>query len=457
MASGVGPGEHGEKTGIWIINVLSATPRQIRGDAEGAVPSPDGKLVAFRHTQGVSVVEANGENARSILAVELGTAYGKLQWSPDGDRLAVMVRHVGDNAGAIQLIDIASGERKELLRRDRLRSYVWLADGRFIYAVQESSGGGGSVLYAIEEGGKEQRLEVSSDMSVADMSASTDAHRIAMVRAVEQTDVYFTESSKREPEQWRRVTLDDRDDIPSDFDPRGEVVLFSSMRNGNLDVFRQRLDSPLPDLIAGGPERQSGAQFAPNGAGILYWSRAEGPAIEKLMSVPAAGGTPQALFEINGEAKFRCRGAGGCAVAVLSQAGLSVSTFDPKTGERHEPKDIKLASPPGAWNVSSTAAVAFTTADSIEVKDQTGQGWKTPLQSLPGKVTDLSFVESSGNLLVTTTASTKNALVQVDPRGAKPLLQDRRELSAPLASPDGRKLLFGVKTNSSNVWMVDGI
>ena len=27
MASGVGPGEHGESTGIWIIHVLSATPR----------------------------------------------------------------------------------------------------------------------------------------------------------------------------------------------------------------------------------------------------------------------------------------------------------------------------------------------------------------------------------------------------------------------------------------------
>jgi hypothetical protein len=48
-------------------------------------------------------------------------------------------------------------------------------------------------------------------------------------------------------------------------------------------------------------------------------------------------------------------------------------------------------------------------------------------------------------------------LLWVGHGGVKPLLEDRRELSSPVASPDGRKLLFGVKTNSSNVWLIDGI
>lgn len=456
VASGVGPGEHGEKSGIWIINVLSATPRQIRGDAEGAVPSPDGKFVAFRHPKGVSIVEVNGENARSLLSTELGATYGKLQWSPDGDRLAVLVRHVGDSTASIDLIDISTDERKQLLHRVGLRSFVWLPDGRFIYAVQEPGGGSGSALYAIEEGGAEKRLDVGSDMSVADMSASFDAHRIALVRSTEQTDVYFTESGKREMSPWRRITLDDRDDVPTDLSADGSV-LFYSLRNGDPDVFRQQVDSPLPDLIAGGPERQTGGQFSPAGADILYWSRAEGSPIAKLMSVPATGGTPQTLFEVNGEAKFRCRRSSACAVGVTSRGGITVSTFDPKRGTREEKVTVKLESPLTAWNISSDASVAFATPEAIEVHAANGQSWKSPLKSLPGKVTDLGFAEGSGDLLVTTTSSVKNSLLLVGPGGVKPLLEDRRELSSPVASPDGRKLLFGVKTNSSNVWLIDGI
>lgn len=457
VASGVGPGEHGEKTGIWIINVLSATPRQIRGDAEGAVPSPDGRLVAFRQPKGVSIVEVNGENARSLLSTEVGATYGKLQWSPDGSRLAVLVRHVGDSTGAIDLIDLSSGARRELFHRAGLRSFVWLADGRFIYAVQEAGAGSGSALYSIEEGGAEQRLDVSSDMSVADMSASLDAHRIALVRSAEQTDVYFTEPGKREAGPWRRITLDDRDDVPTDLSTDGSV-LFYSWRNGDPDVFRQRLDSPLPDLVAGGPDRQTGGQFSPEGADILYWSRAEGSPTAKLMSVPATGGTPQTLFEVNGEAKFRCRHSSACAVGVLSQQGsISVSTFDPKRGTREEKGTVRPESSLTAWNVSGDASVALATAEAVEVHAANGQSWKSPLKSVPGKVTDLGFVEGSGDLLVTTTSSVKNSLLLVERGGVKVLLEDRRELSSPVASPDGRKLLFGVKTNSSNVWLIDGI
>lgn len=402
------------------------------------------------------MVEVNGENARSLLQTELGSAYGKLQWSPDGDRLAVLVRHVGDNAAAIEVIDIASGERKELLRRERLRSFVWLHDGRLVYAVQEPVPGSGSALYAIEEGGREKRLDISSEMSVADMSASIDASRIALVRAVEQTDVYFAEPGKREAYQWRRITLDDRDDVPTDLSADGSV-LFYSLRNGDPDVFRQQVDSPLPDLVAGGPERQTGGQFSPGSADILYWSRAEGSSTAKLMSVPASGGTSQTLFEVSGEAKFRCRHASACAVGVLSQGRISVSTFDPKRGTREEKVTVKPESSLTTWNVSSDASVAFATPEAIEVHAANGQSWKVPLKSVPGKVTDLAFVEGTGELLVTTTSSVKNSLLQVGRAGVKPLLEDRRELSSPIVSPDGRKLLFGVKTNSSNVWLIDGM
>src|SRR5689334_13542625 len=99
VASGVGPGEHGEKSGIWIINVLAATPRQIRGDAEGAVPSPDGSLIAFRNSTGtsnLSIVDPSGEHVRVLATASLREGFGKLQWSPDGKQVAVLLRYVGE-------------------------------------------------------------------------------------------------------------------------------------------------------------------------------------------------------------------------------------------------------------------------------------------------------------------------------------------------------------------------
>jgi Tol biopolymer transport system component len=55
--------------------VLSASARPIRGDAEFAAPSPDGKQIAFVSSKDqpmIMVAGANGEDARKVFSLDAG-------------------------------------------------------------------------------------------------------------------------------------------------------------------------------------------------------------------------------------------------------------------------------------------------------------------------------------------------------------------------------------------------
>ncbi len=453
----MGPSEGGEKTGIWVINLLTATPRQIRGDAEGAVPSPDGKLVAFRNSQGVWVVNAGGENARQLLASELEASFGKLQWSPDSQRVAVLVRRIGDRFGTIEAVSSIGGERKELLRKENLRTFVWLADGSFVVATQEPGLGKSAKLHKFLTSGEEVRFDTAADTAIADISGTADGTQLAVVRATEQSDVYVA-AMRRNPGllEPKRLTLDDRDDEPSGWQSNN-TILFHSNRNGSLDVFRQPLDSGSAELIAGGPDLQYGAQPSPDGRNILYWSQPLDARQKRLMAIPAEGGSATALFEAPANARFYCTTlVAECLLLTQDGPTLRVQRFSTDKGAPELLHEIQLGSEDEAEvpvaGMAQPLRVAYTLKDKIFLWSPGGTR-EIGSAPLSGKVTGVAILGSE--LLVTTTSSRDNFLLAITERSVRRVGALERPAASPIPSPNQQMLAFKVVTSSSNAWLIE--
>ncbi len=461
MASGVGPAKQGEATGIWLINVLSASQRQIRGDAEGAVPSPDGSLVAYRNAAGVFVIDSNGENLRSVLKAEAGFVYNKLQWSPDGKRVAVLVRRVGDPLGIVNAVSLDDGSRSELLKIADLRSFVWRSDGTLAVVTQDRTNLGSAVLHLFDGSGSRFKSDIGPEMTVADMSVTADGKQISVVRTMEQSDVYVSEvKSKTALSDPRRLTLDDREDHPTGWLLDNSSVLFDSNRNGTVDIFQQSIREQSAQMIIGGPEAQFGAQAAPDGERLLYWSASKTSNRLRLMSIPLKGGSSSFLFDAQPNSQVHCNARTGknakCVMAELITDRLRFTAFNPADGSRETSKEVPLEGPPIIWTVGiDPDYIAYVAQGNIHFHGPHGR-WTASEKALPGKISALTLAsDDSPELLVTVGDTRGNHLFRVTQSRASRILSGKLQISSPLPSPDGKHLLVKVSTSSSNAWLLE--
>jgi hypothetical protein len=423
-------------------------------------------LIAFRHSSGqgaVSVVDASGERVRPVLTAEATETFGKLEWSPDGQRVGVIVRRVGDPNISIDAVEVATRKRAELVRQPNLRTFVWLPDGRLLFVTQGRESGDSAILHELDARGRERRLDIGSDVAPADISASIDGKRIVLVRAKVQSDVYTAEMKGKERiTDLVRATLDDRDDRPTGWLSDSRTFLFESNRNGTLDIFRQSVQSPAAELLVGGPETQFGAQAAPDGKTVLYWSRRDDQGRMQLMAVPAGGGPATPLFDVQAPAQFHCAAARTaepvCALANVENGKMRVSEFSPRGGPLRLIREMEFAGDAGApWALGSNptrlALLAGGRLRVIEV--MSGASWDLNLADLPGKVTGLSFAGQGGDLLLSVGSARGNSLLLVSRSGVRQLCEFPRALSYPILSPDGKRLLVQVDSATSNAWLLE--
>ncbi len=100
-------------------------------EPNGASPvwSPDGKRIAFLANDGdLYLMDARGDHRR-----RLGGKFVDLAWSPEGSKLAVAIVGRAPNWGDIGVVDVETGERRNLTHRPGEESGpAWSPDGRKI-------------------------------------------------------------------------------------------------------------------------------------------------------------------------------------------------------------------------------------------------------------------------------------------------------------------------------------
>lgn len=475
---------HGLDGTLWKVPVLGGTPTKLREHVMFPAVSPDGSAIAFiTKFQQIWLMDAQGDNARTLFPPQTDDLLAALQWSPDGRYLAYMRIKADYTQGSIDVRRIDGGPASVIVADTKIQGWpalCWMHDWRLVYSLRTSPLEAN--LWATKADpatgrpiGNATQLTRWSGYSPASVSASLDGKTISTVKMSAQLDVYIGELSNqgRSLAKPQRFTLDDKDDGPDTWTPDSRALLIESDRNGVYNIYRQDLQKQKAEHLIGTPEIETaGATLTPDGAWILYASRPKQkpdtkPGPYRLMRVQVSGGSPELVLEgLPDQAQtgtiFACpRAVTSCIVTEQKDKGLIFYALDPLKGKGKElaRSEIKLTDFYG-WAVSpdgSTIAVVSAQGPFVRIIDlRTAAKRDVPV---PGTWNLQSVGWSSDGKAVFATAWTPKAylLARVDLSGQTQILKSgglSQWMNGIQASPDGRYLAFAAQTWDSNVWLL---
>src|SRR5260370_6750209 len=175
---------------IWSVSLLGGAPRKLRDNASVESVSPDGSLVAITSNwdkfgpREVWLMGPEGEQARKLWETDPDSGFIRVQWSPDGRRLAYLQSGQED----IEMRDVNGGPPKTVLSIEgqSLNDFLWLPDGRMLYASEESGHNANTCNYWVfrpdsrtgEPIEKPTRVTNWAGMCVDSTSVTADGKRI---------------------------------------------------------------------------------------------------------------------------------------------------------------------------------------------------------------------------------------------------------------------------------------
>lgn len=336
-------GETGNNVDIYVKFVDVGTPLRLTTDPEVdrfPVWSPDGRYLAFLRGsdsgRNVILVPALGGPERN-----LGAALAGLDWSPDGNTLAVI------DDGAVTVLNLENGQRKRLTtpptnilgdvnpvfspdgktlaftrsdggaenifvvasaggetrqitsEKSRIQSLCWTRDGGDL--IYSSNRGGTFHLWKIGKSGGEPQQVASAGTDPLDVVLSNDGSMLAFARSTFDTNIWRSELPARDSPipgkdnlQWTQFAASSRADHTPQYSPDGMHIAFISHRSGDEEIWVCDVDGTRERQVTHikGPSTGS-LRWSPNGREIAFDSRMAGQA--DIFVINVEGGQPRQL------------------------------------------------------------------------------------------------------------------------------------------------------------------
>jgi Tol biopolymer transport system component/DNA-binding winged helix-turn-helix (wHTH) protein len=481
----------GADAGLWEISVLGGTPRQITNDGWSPEVSPDGARIAYIRGQKMHeeiwLVAADGAQPSKI-AGDDGDFFGSLAWSPDGARLAYARGRYVYAWGVKAVIDVRDLTRQAVetvVSSSALNgAMAWTSDNRLIYTLAEPPPRGDSNLWSValdHEGkiaGTPARLTNDTGL-IASVNVSTNGKRLAVLRGVQEPDVYVAKIEHGGLSEPRRLTLDDRQDFPYDWTTDGKSVIFISDRTGTFSIYRQDIDRAVPEVLVSGPGTTTLPRLSPDGSQLLYLVYPSVPETSltiPLMRMPLAGGAPQEVFAAKSISNHQCARlpATVCVYSEIDTGALTFYSFDamssdpaarnPAPAGRRifqvkdefpslynwslSPDGSGLAIVKGKWGNEAPKIRMFSLATKTE-------SW-VEIEGTPG-ISSLDWAADSKSFWAASAEQDGNALLNIDLHGRVRTAWRPKNMTIGWAIPsrNGRYLALRVGSGSSNVWMLE--
>ena len=478
------------RSSLWEMSALGGNARKVVDDGFQPSLSPDGKQVAFvagspLH-QRIWIAGVFGDPPRRLLG-EDGDVFGTISWSPDGTKIAYTTSRFTYGYGTKGVIAIADVSNLSAGGAPRISvvlslfglagPMVWAPDGRLIYAQEESRPREeDSNLWWIRLNRQlkpaRPPVRLTNDQGwVVGVSAAGDKRRIAYVKGVPQPDVYVSKlQSSGTLEEPRRLTLDDRRDLPYDWTTDNKSVIFISNRTGAFSIYRQAIDQTIPELLLSSSQQLILPRLNPDGTQVLYlvypnWSD---PDYEvPLMITPLAGGPSREITRAKWISNQQCARAPAtvCIYSVVTEASLKFFRFDPSQGAGTQILQIKddlaegynwslspdgttLAIAKGKW-ANEEPRIRLVSLDGAPERWLTIHGWQG--------VTALDWAADSRSLWASSPGEKGNVLLRIDLQGNARLVWRPKNVSVAWAIPsrDGSQIALHVQSGSANVWMLE--
>jgi serine/threonine protein kinase len=485
------PDQTSQGTSIWIVSVLGGPPRKLRDEAYADAISPDGSTIAFGASPGnlgdrqIWLMGSDGSQARKLYEAGENAVFGGLYWSPDGQR--ILYDQVDKVDQRLFTRDLKGGTPVPILPRDqakRLNDFLWLPDGRVIYALWEmdnSEEEEGTCNYwqirvdarSGEAVGKPRRITNWVGFCVGGTNVTSDSKQLAFLEWRPHMNVYVADlqSNATTIPTPNRLTLDEGWNEPLGWTSDGKAVLFLSGRNGRTEIFRQSPGQDTAELVATAKEGErvfGHACMSPDGSSVLYTVRPnpghpQAPAT--IMRAPITGGSPQIVLTGNVNGGQRCAQSPAtlCAIAERSadRKQLVFTAFDPMKGRGKELAEFKTeAAGEYQWDLSRDGAhiaILKKREGQIQILSLTGSAPREITVKGWNLLTNATWTADGKGLFASSFNERGSVLMSVDMSGNARILWEQLGgiNTYALPSPDGRHLAMLSWTNNTNMWMME--
>jgi DNA-binding winged helix-turn-helix (wHTH) protein/Tol biopolymer transport system component len=479
---------------LWDVSMFGGSPRKLIDEAAQPSVSPDGTRIAFLRGAPTNykqecgcrelwLMQSDGQGPRVEVTDPEGL-FGEVAWSTDGEHIAYpRVRFRGFERSAwLEVRDLAAGKSESIISNPRPGQVAaWTSQGRLIFSLLElPPNPNQSNLWSVRvdhnghlDGAP---VRVSSDSGYdGDISVSADGKRLATVKGTSQPDVYITdlEAHGTQLSDPRLLTFDERQDYPFSWTPDSKSVIFASDRDGTYHLFRQQINKPTPELLAGGNQPLTGPRLGPDGSFVLYLSQArldEESDKVRIMRMPVAGGAPRLVLEGSGINNLQCGRLPSttCIYSEIAADQITFFNFEPDTGKSQELSQFKIASEDYYnfhWSLSPDGRTLATAGGNEKEDDRilrlrSLEGRPTRDLALQGwvSINHVDWAADGQSLWINATSSAGvRTLLNLDLQDkVRPMMEDKRmTLGWAIPSPDGRHLAIWKASGSSNVWMLE--
>lgn len=488
----------GEGLSAWTFSVMGGTPHKLRDNSRAWSVSPDGSTVALTANPGklsarystswyggfghreIWLMGPAGEQVRKLCESDENSAFWRVQWSPDGRRVAYLrFRDAPEKLEvSIESRDLKGGPPTTILSGKGIEDFRWLPDGRMIYSLDEPDPDAwmcnfweARVGTRGEVRGKPWRLTNWAGSCESGMSVTADSTRLAFRKSSRQSSVYVgdLEANGTKMTTPRRLMLTESWDYPSAWTADSKAVLFFSDRKGHGSIFRQSLEEDTAQSIETGPEEGIIPRLSPDGVWILYLVYPKGggsSAPARLMRVPVTGGPPQLVLTAAIVDTQRCARSPAtlCAIAERTpdRKQLVFTAFDPEKGRGSQL--LRLDTDRKAdfsWDLSPDGTrIALRNrleAQRIHILSLNGQPpLEINLKDWNMGDYGLDWAADGEGLFVSSSVPGGVALRHVDLKGNAQVLWEQQGGVATWGVPsaDGHRLAMPGNTQNSNIWMI---
>jgi serine/threonine-protein kinase len=271
---------------------------------EGVLLDSEGGVAQLAFSKEGSLVYAPGGDIRRSIPTWLdrqgnleplsmpARIYGTLRLSPDGKRLAILVRELQDN---VHICDIATGMETKLTLEGDNYYPIWTPDSkRVVYCCRKEGEKNWSLLWAPADGSGKAELLYSSQNMLAPYSWSPDGKRLALYDYYELGDIWAL-SLEGERKLELIIQTPDIEYNPA-FSPDGRWIAYSSNKDGGFQIYVQ----PYPTTGRFSKiSRDFGEEpvWSVSGDRLLYRNGSKWMAVSISTEPEFKAGPPQVVFE----------------------------------------------------------------------------------------------------------------------------------------------------------------
>jgi len=288
---------------LWSLPLSAGTPRRVGNVlTTGAAWSPNAKEIAYIRGRDLYRANSDGSNVREVATLP-GPAFW-LRWSPNGSHIRFTVGNPIDRSGVLSLWDV-SADGKEL--RSLLGEWNqpptaccgnWTPDGR--YFVFQATRNGKTEIWVLRER-PGVRGWLARSRGEPEQLTSGQLHSLAPVPSPDGKKLYIIGQRLRgEVVRYESKTgawVPFLSGISAEFvtfSPDRQSVTYVAFPEGTL--WKSKTDGSERLQLTNPPMQTLHPHWSPDGKQIAFMGISPG-SLARIYLVPAAGGTPQPIYE----------------------------------------------------------------------------------------------------------------------------------------------------------------